>query len=166
MRRLVLAALVCAAAMAHAEQKKMPVPVPPPLPPSTEDLLFAELAGAKWTPSEKAGLPKGAEIALIGADPVSLGVTAYLKAPAGWKLPLHWHTHTEYNTLLFGRGTLIVDGKKHVLTAGAYTILPGKVQHEFTCEVDPNAGVGGLPGCIFLVRRSGPTDFHWVNAAK
>src|SRR6266568_3276578 len=69
----------------------------PPLPPSTEDYLVAQLAEAKWIPAEKldAKMPPGAEVALIGADPMSTGPTVYLRTKPGYKLPLHSHTHLE-----------------------------------------------------------------------
>ena len=170
MRRILIVVSLLGGALAAA-QKRPPVPPvppvhPPPLPPSTEDALYADLAAAKWTPSEKAGLPAGAELALIGADPVSTGVTAYLKAPAGWRLPPHWHTHTEYSTMIVGKGTLTIAGKAHAVGPGAYAVIPGKTEHSFVCEVDPQAQIGGLPGCIVLVRRSGPTDVHWVDTKK
>src|SRR5262245_34237172 len=65
----------------------------PPLPPSVNDLLFADPAHAAWTPADKLGYPAGAQVALIGQDPVSTGPTMYMKASPGYKMPLHWHTH-------------------------------------------------------------------------
>ena len=68
----------------------------PPLPPSTGEPLVAQLADATWMPAEKldAKIPPGAEVALIGADPVS-GRRQLHALKAGYKLPAHWHTHIE-----------------------------------------------------------------------
>ena len=83
----------------------------PPLPPSTDDALAADVATAAWTPGDKMGLPKGAQVALIGMDPMSTGLTVYLKVPAGWKMPLHSHLHHEYLTLVSGKATVTQGGK-------------------------------------------------------
>lgn len=127
----------------------------PPLPPSTDEYLTAQLADAKWTPAEKLEprLPRGAEMALIGADPVSTGITAYLRVKAGYHLPIHAHTHTTWATMLSGKGSWIIDGKKTPATVGTFVIIGSKQLHELTCD-------SGAP-CVFLLRRSGPTDYIW-----
>lgn len=129
----------------------------PPLPPSTEEYLVAELADARWVPAPKldAKIPPGAEVALIGADPVSTGPTTYLRMKAGYKMPLHWHIHHEYSTMIAGKGTLTVAGKKIAALPGTFVVVPSKMQHEFSCDAGAD--------CIFVVRRSGPTDFNLVT---
>src|SRR2546430_11834786 len=86
----------------------------PPLPPSTDEYLVAQLADAKWVPAQKldAKVPAGAEVALIGADPMSTGATTYVRTKPGYHLPLHSHTHHEYATMIAGKGTYVVDGTK------------------------------------------------------
>ncbi|HEY7953752.1 MAG TPA: cupin domain-containing protein [Polyangia bacterium] len=142
---------------AEAEPRKVTIKAPP-LPPSTEDLLIASPQHAAWVPSEKLGMPAGAEVALIGADPISTGPTMYLKARAGWHLPSHWHIHTSYLTLVTGRVTLTIDGKKHALVPGSFVVIPSRAKHELTCA--PGAE------CLLVDRRSGPVDLHWVGAAR
>ncbi len=129
----------------------------PPLPPSTDDYLVAQLADAKWMPAPKldAKIPPGAEVALIGADPISTGATMYLRMKAGYKMPLHWHTHNEYSTMIAGKGSFTVAGKKIAALPGTFLIIPSKMQHDFSC--DPGAE------CVFVMRRSGPTDFNLVT---
>lgn len=146
-------------------QKPAPAPAPgkqqtvklkvPPLPPSTEEYLTAQLADAKWRPAEKfeARLPPGAELALIGADPMSTGITAYMRLKPGYRLPAHAHTHTSDLTMLSGKGTWTVDGKKTPSTMGTFVIVHSKQTHEFACDA-------GAP-CVFLLRRSGPSDYIW-----
>jgi mannose-6-phosphate isomerase-like protein (cupin superfamily) len=157
--------IICGALLigfcAHAQQKqpaekqqtvKLKVP---PLPPNTEAYLTAQLADAKWAPVEKLdrNIPRGAEEALIGAEPLTTGITAYLRMKPGYKLPAHGHTHTTWYTMLAGKGTWTIDGKKTPSTVGTFVVAPSKATHEFTC--DPGAE------CVFLMRRSGPTDYIW-----
>lgn len=146
-----------AASPAASGEKTVKLKVPP-LPPSTEDYLVAQLADAKWVPAEKldAKVPAGAEVALIGAEPMSTGATVYLRTKPGYKLPSHWHTHLEYSLMLAGKGTYVVEGKKTAAVPGTYVIVPSKAKHEFTCDAGAE--------CVFVVRRSGPTDYNWAAA--
>jgi quercetin dioxygenase-like cupin family protein len=129
----------------------------PPMPPSTEEYLVAQLADAKWTPANKleAKVPAGADVALIGADPVSTGPTTYLRTKPGYKMPLHWHVHHEYATMIAGKGSFTVDGKKIPASPGTFVIIASKMHHDFTCDAGAE--------CVFVVRRSGPTDFNLVG---
>jgi quercetin dioxygenase-like cupin family protein len=152
--------IICGALLislcAFAQQKQQTVKLKvPPLPPSTDVYLTAQLADAKWTPAQKleAKFPPGAEVALIGADPMTTGITAYMRMKAGYKLPLHAHTHTSWYTTLAGKGTWTIDGKKTASTVGTFVIAPSKVTHEFSCDAGAD--------CLFLLRRSGPTDYIW-----
>jgi quercetin dioxygenase-like cupin family protein len=169
MRVLVAVAVVCTfVGVVSAQQKSADKPKPaadkgkavdikvPPLPPSTEDLLMADLAGAAWVSAEIVGYPKGAMMALIGQDPVSTGMTVFFKVPAGFKIPKHWHTHTEYLTLVAGKATVTVDGKAHPMAVGSYVVFPSKLAHELVCDAGAE--------CVIINRRSGPTDVNWVNA--
>jgi quercetin dioxygenase-like cupin family protein len=161
MRHMMRLHIICGALLigfcAHAQQKQQaPVKLKlPPLPPSTDMYLTAQLATAAWTPAEKleAKFPPGAEVALIGADPMTTGITAYMRLKAGYKLPLHAHTHTSWYTSLAGKGTWTIDGKKTPSTVGTFVIATSKQTHEFVCDA-------GAP-CVFLLRRSGPTDYIW-----
>ncbi|HEX8950816.1 MAG TPA: cupin domain-containing protein [Polyangia bacterium] len=129
----------------------------PPLPPSTDDSLTAQLADARWTPAEKLDpkMPPGAQVALIGADPVSTGPTVYVRTKPGYKMPAHWHTHLETSIMVAGKGTHVVAGRKIPSSPGTFVIVPSKAPHEFTCDAGAE--------CIFVVRRSGPTDFNLVG---
>ena len=157
MRLHIIALVLLLPYCANAQQKQQTVKLKvPPLPPSTEEYLVAQVADAKWMPAQKLDgkIPPGAEVALIGADPVSTGPTTYMRTKAGYHLPLHWHTHHEYATMIAGRGSYIVDGKKVPTSPGTFVIVPSKAKHEFSCDAGAD--------CLFVVRRSGPTDFNWV----
>jgi quercetin dioxygenase-like cupin family protein len=162
MRKLALVGLLAISTVAVAQKaadKGKPVTIKvPPLPPSTTDLLFADPAHAAWTPVEKLGYAPGAQAALIGQDPVSTGPTMYFKAPGGYKIALHWHTHSEHIYFISGKATLTAEGKPHVLEPGSYLSMPSKTQHSFECAAGAE--------CLFVVERSGPADVNWVKASK
>ena len=136
--------LLAAAALADA-----------PKPPSTEDALVANVESAKFADSTTPNSPKGSQAAVIGVDPNTKGATVYAKTPAGTGLPAHWHSFAEYTVLLAGRGTLMLDGKRHEISPGGYLVIPAKAVHQFTC----NAGAD----CMLLTRRGGPTDYNFVK---
>lgn len=138
------------------KQATVKLKAPPPLPPSTEAYLVAQLADAHWMSAQKldAKIPAGADVALIGADPMSTGVTMYLRTKPGYKLPPHWHIHLEYDVMLSGKGSFVVDGKKTPAVVGTLVIVPSRAKHEFSCDSGAD--------CVLLVRRSGPTDYNWV----
>jgi quercetin dioxygenase-like cupin family protein len=143
---------------APAAQKQATVKLKvPPLPPSTESYLVAQVADAHWMPAQKleAKIPVGADVALIGADPVSTGPTIYLRLKAGYKMPAHWHMHLEYATMVAGKGSYVIEGKKIAASPGTFVIVPSRAKHEVSCD----AGAA----CVFVVRRSGPTDYNWVG---
>src|SRR5687767_15071598 len=52
---------------------------------------------------ELPGLPSGAELAVVEGDPSKPGFFALrLRAPAGYKVPPHWHPGAERLTILTG----------------------------------------------------------------
>ena len=124
-------------------------------PPSTEDALVADVAAAKFVETTTPNAPKGSQNALIGVDPTTKGPTAYGKTPAGTGLPAHWHSYPEYTVILAGKGTLVLDGKKHDVSPGSYLVIPAKMVHEFTCAKGAD--------CLLLTRRGGPTDYNFVK---
>jgi quercetin dioxygenase-like cupin family protein len=128
----------------------------PPLPPSTMEPLVAQLANAAWVPAQKLEpkMPPGADIALIGADPVSSGVTSYMRLKGGYKVPAHWHAHIETDIMISGKGSFTIDGKKVPSSPGSYIIVGSKAKHDFSCDTGAD--------CLFIVHRSGPTEYNWV----
>ncbi len=127
---------------------------PKPLPPSTEEQLVANLASAKWVPAPTPGLPKGAQVSAIGVDPTTGGATAWAKVPPGYHLPMHFHSHAEYTTVVSGKATFTLDGKPHEVQTGSYLVIPAKVHHELVCAAGAE--------CVLLTRRAGPTDYSFV----
>ena len=146
-RMICLAALTLLLAVAaRADAPKLPSP---------EDKLSAQVAEAKWVVPKVPGMPPGPMASPIAADPTSGASIAYTKLPAGYTLPLHWHSTTEYTVLISGKATLKVDGKPIDVAPGTYVVIPPKSQHELTCASGSE--------CLLLTRRSGPTDYNWVK---
>lgn len=146
---VLLAAALLLASAARADD------APKPKPPSTEEQLVVDVASAKFVPAPTPGLPKGVQVSAIGVDPTTGGATAYAKLPAGSHIPMHFHSFAEYTSLVAGKATFTMDGKRHELKAGSYTVVPAKVHHELVCAAGAE--------CILLTRRAGPTDYNFVN---
>ncbi len=68
---------------------------------------------------------------------------------------MHWHSATEYSTLISGKAQFTVAGKASELEPGSYIVIPPKAPHMLKC----------MPGaeCVVLTRRAGPTDYTWVK---
>lgn len=143
-----LAALLLASLAGRADEPAKPKP------PSTEEQLVANLSAAKWVPAPTPGLPKGAQVSAIGVDPATGGATAWAKVPPGYRIPMHFHSHAEYTTIVAGKATFTLDGKRHEVEAGSYLVIPAKVHHELVCAAGAE--------CVLLTRRAGPTDYSFV----
>jgi quercetin dioxygenase-like cupin family protein len=165
MRSYVIALSLLVSCFVCAQEKAFqPVEGPPPqqrnlkfkVPPATESLVIAQLAEARWMPAQKLDpkIPPGAEVAVVGVEPVSRGPIVYLKLKAGYTMPLHWHARLESDTAIAGKGTLVVDGKSIAIAPGTFVMVPSKAKHELHCDAGAE--------CVFVVRRSGPADYNWV----
>jgi quercetin dioxygenase-like cupin family protein len=88
-----------------------------------------------WKPVP-AGLPAGAQIAVLAGDPASDGYFVLrLKMPDGYKIPPHFHPVTENTTVLsgelrFGTGDVFDESKMQSLPAGSIVSVPAN-QHHF-----------------------------------
>jgi hypothetical protein len=116
-------------------------------------------AEIKWGPAPP-DLPKGAELAVLHGDPSKKGpFTLRLKAPAGFKIPPHWHSNDEYLTIL--TGTLILhmgdtmDAPATNLAVGGFHFLPGKMHHAAEAKGETIVQLEGM----------GPFDIHYLNPA-
>ena len=99
-------------------------------------------------------LPPGAEVALIGADPMSTGLDRVLRTKAGYKLPAHCaHAHSRLTTCSRAREPGRSTARRSPSTAGTFVVVQLEaVKHEFACDA-------GAP-CVFLLRRVGPDRLH------
>jgi quercetin dioxygenase-like cupin family protein len=139
----VLAVLTSAVAIADAPAK----------PPSPEQALVALLKDAKWVAPTAPGIPAGVMVSPVAVDPQTGASIGYAKFPPGYVFPSHWHSQTEYSTVISGKPRFTVEGKTYDLTAGSYIVIPAKAHHSLSCPADAE--------CVVLTRRAGPTDYNW-----
>ena len=110
-------------------------------------------ARLEWGPCP-AFIPKGCEIAVLHGDPAKTNADVFLKVPAGFTIPHHWHTSAERMVLVSGELRVTYDGEKPlVLTAGAYAYGPARLPHTATCVA------GGAP-CVLFIAFESAVDAH------
>lgn len=115
------------------------------------------VAGVQWgPPGSTPCYPQGVQTAQLGTDPENGGPAYFARFPAGSQFELHWHTHAEYVVVLSGSGAIVLDDRRHELSAGSYVVIPGRATHSWHVP-------GGGPPLVIQVRRSGPADFHFVD---
>lgn len=105
-------------------------------------------------------LPRGAQAAVLSGDPSKPGLFVIrLKAPAGYRVPRHWHPTDEYVTVLEGEMTLSMgdgaDAHNADFAAGDYVLLPSPMRHE--------ASTRG--GAVLQIYGMGPFEINYVNPA-
>ncbi|MGE4070317.1 MAG: cupin domain-containing protein [Lysobacterales bacterium] len=115
------------------------------------------IADVQWSaPGNKPCYPSGVQTAKLGTDPDNGGPAYFARFPAGSTFEAHWHTHNEFVVVVSGGGAIVLDGRRHALSAGSYVVIPGRVAHSW--HVPPDG-----PPLVIQVRRSGPADFHFVD---
>lgn len=113
-----------------------------------------------WKPAP-AGLPAGAQVAVLTGDPASDGFFVLrLKMPDGYKIPPHWHPVTENTTvlsgeMLFGTGDVFDESKMQALPAGSMVSVPAN-QHHFAMAKGES---------IIQTQGMGPFKRVYVNPA-
>jgi quercetin dioxygenase-like cupin family protein len=145
-RVLFIASLVCA--MHTAADGAEPVQ------PSGEKplSLVATDSELKWGPCPPI-FPKGCEIAVLHGDPSQQNADVFLKVPANYTIPPHWHTSPERMVLVAGE--LLVEYFGHTpatLKAGTYAYGPAKAPHQATCK--------SAEPCVLFIAFEGPVDAH------
>ena len=83
-----------------------------------------------------------------------------LKAPAGYRIPPHWHSQTENltviaGTLFLGRGDTVDAAQAHGLKTGGFHSVPAKVHH-YVFTKTPT---------IVQANGEGPFDITYINPA-
>jgi anti-sigma factor ChrR (cupin superfamily) len=145
-----LFALALVPALALAQSAASPEAAP-----SSHAMIKA--ADTKWGEGP-AFLPKGVQAAVLYGDPSKAGpFTLRLKAPAGGKIPRHWHPTDEQVTIIEGDFHLSMGeaGKTHDADFGAgdYVNLPAKMQHEASTK----------NGAVVQVNAMGPFEINYVD---
>jgi len=100
----------------------------------------------KWTDSAAA---PGAKVAVLWGDPTKGAYGALKQVPAGTVLAAHTHTNDSHVVIVKGTVTLDIEGKKHAVPVGSYTMIPGGVPHSATC---------GSTTCEYFEHMNGAFD--------
>jgi quercetin dioxygenase-like cupin family protein len=125
---------------------------------SMGDQVFVNSGEIKWGDAPPT-LPKGAKVAVLYGDPGKSGpFVIRLMAPAGYKIPPHWHTQAENLTVVSGtlyleRGDKPATNLSHALNAGGYHYLPAKAHHSAFTKVRT----------IVQIHGEGPFDINYIN---
>jgi quercetin dioxygenase-like cupin family protein len=114
----------------------------------------------KWM--EAPGFPPGTKIAILDGDPSKAGsmFTLRLKAPAGSKIPPHWHSGDEMLTVIegsfgLGFGEKFDKEKIRYMPAGTYARMSKGDRHFALTKGETIVQVSGV----------GPFDINYVDAA-
>ncbi|NEX61517.1 cupin domain-containing protein [Noviherbaspirillum galbum] len=127
---------------------------------AANETVFVDPGSIKWQDAPPS-LPKGAKIAVLSGDPGKEGpMVIRLRAPAGYRIPPHWHTQSEYLTIISGALTIgggdnVKKDGEHVMKAGAFHYLPGKAHHYAYAK----------EATVVQVQGTGPFDINYVNDA-
>jgi quercetin dioxygenase-like cupin family protein len=116
-------------------------------------------ASTAWGPAPPV-LPPGAQAVVLYGDPGKPGVFAIrLKAPAGYRVPRHWHSTDEQVTVIEGDFNLSMGTKADAMDAalapGDYLNLPAQMQHEASTR----------NGAVVEIHGEGPFQIHYVDPA-
>lgn len=120
--------------------------------------MYVNPADLKWGPAPPT-LPKGAKAAVLFGDPTKSGpFVIRLSAPAGYKIPPHWHSQTENLTIIsgalyLGEGDKWDNAHAHALKPGGYHYLPAKAHHYAFTKA----------ATVVQIHGDGPFDINYVN---
>ena len=112
----------------------------------------------KWGPGP-AGLPAGAESAVLYGDPNAAGMFALrVKMPKGYSIAPHMHVRPEIVTVIsgeyrLGRGKAADHAGLETLSAGSFSSMPNGVVHYVFVDEDS----------VIQINAVGPWDIDYVN---
>jgi hypothetical protein len=127
---------------------------------AASDMVVINPGSIKWGDAPPS-LPKGAKLAVLYGDPSKAGPFCIrLMAPAGYKIPPHWHSQAEALTVISGTFYLGMGDKMDAtaaqpLKAGGFHYLPPK-EHHFAFS---------KASSVVQVNGDGPFDITYINAA-
>jgi hypothetical protein len=116
--------------------------------------------GTKWKEGP-ASLPKGAMIAVLEGDPSKEGPFVFrVKAPDGYKIPVHTHPKTERVTVIsgtfnIGMGDTFDEKKTRAMPAGTYGLWEAGMKHFVWIKGETIVQFHGM----------GPWSIQYVNPA-
>jgi quercetin dioxygenase-like cupin family protein len=151
---LTFTAILLCALPAAAEEPPKPAASAP------ADHGFFSPAEMTWGPGPPS-LPAGAKLAVLEGDPTKEGIFTFrLSAPAGYKIPPHWHPAFEHVTVIsgafsLGMGDTFDQAKLKTVPAGGFSYMAPGMRHFAWVEKDTVVQLHGM----------GPWQLYYVNPA-
>jgi quercetin dioxygenase-like cupin family protein len=114
----------------------------------------------EWKPGP-AGLPSGAQMAVLEGDPAEEGLfTVRFRVPAGYRIPPHTHPRVERVTVLsgsfkLGMGREFEETKLETLPTGAFFTMPPGMEHFAAAEEE----------AVIQLTGEGPWVINYINPA-
>lgn len=136
---LALVGLMCLGVTGASAQKEM----------QNQKVLLAP-EDLKWKPLS--GAPPGVMNVVLWGDETKGGYTGLTKFPAGFKMPLHYHTYETKIVVI--KGSYTHNGKAY--GPGSYLSIPGGDKHETAGATDSES--------IFLIQQPDKMDIVVVGA--
>jgi hypothetical protein len=127
---------------------------------AASEMVVINPGSIKWGDAPPS-LPKGAKLAVLYGDPSKAGpFVMRLMAPAGYKIPPHWHSQAEALTVIsgtfyFGMGDKMDAAAAHLLKTGGFHYLSAK-EHHFAFS---------KAASVVQLNGEGPFDITYINAA-
>jgi quercetin dioxygenase-like cupin family protein len=124
------------------------------------DHKYSASGSLQWGPAP-AVLPAGAQVAVLEGDPGKPGeFTMRLKAPAGYKIPPHWHPATEHVTVISGEAFLGMgdkwdETKGQRLAPGDFVYMAAHAKHFAWTKEET----------VLQLHGTGPWKLVYVNPA-
>lgn len=130
--------------------------------------VMYDAAQLQWGDAPPA-LKKGAQATVLSGDPGKAEwFVLRLKAPAGYKVALHWHPTDEHVTVIEGDLTLRMgdgaDAHAHTFVPGGYALLPGHMHHAASTQGGAIVQIEGMGP--FVINYVDPKDDPRMPAAK
>ncbi len=123
-----------------------------------DEHIFMNPGTIKWGDAPPS-LPKGGKMAVLYGDPGKSGpFTVRMRAPAGYKIPAHWHSQDENLTVIsgalyLGMGDKLDTKQGQALTAGGFHHLPAKAHHYAYTKAPTMIQISG----------DGPFDINYLD---
>jgi len=145
-------------------------------PPPSKTISLSDTSAAAEAPSEKPHVlafgdaqlkwgscpplfPKGCEIAVLHGDPAKPNADVFLKVPANYTIPPHWHSSAERMILVSGELRIEYTGHSpSVLKPGTYAYGPIKAPHKASCT---DSGP-----CVLFIAFESPVDAHLAEGSQ
>lgn len=115
--------------------------------------VWVKPADLKWIDLDPTGAP-GVKIADLWGDHQKGAFGAFLKLPAGFAVPVHWHTHDMKLVIVSGTYIQAPEGQPEFrLGPGSYLLQPGgSYRHTTSCDASSD--------CIFFFESAGAFDLY------